>query len=154
MTLPNAQNRPLRLADPTERPDADVVIYDGQCRFCTAQVQRLARWDLFGRLAFLPLQDPRVGEAYPDLHPEQLTSQMYVVTRSGERLPGALAVRYLTRRLPLLWWLAPLLHLPGTLACWQWCYRQIADRRYRWGRRETCDDQRCRIHDPPDRKEA
>ena len=44
-----------------ERPEADVIIYDGHCRFCRGQVERLSRWDTGGRLAYLSLHDPEVA---------------------------------------------------------------------------------------------
>ena len=55
------------LPTPDDRPAADVVIYDGHCRICAAQVKKLARWDRGGRLAFLSLHDPQVALRYPDL---------------------------------------------------------------------------------------
>ncbi len=129
-----------------DRPEADVVIYDGHCRFCTNQVRRLAQWDGRGRLAFLSLHDKRVAERWPDLTHEQLMEQMYVVTPDGRRYGGAAAFRYLTRRLPWLWLLAPMLHIPFSLPLWQWGYRQIAKRRYRLGKIEACDGDTCQIH--------
>ena len=50
------------LPTPEQRPAADVVIYDGQCRFCTAQAQRLARLDRGERLAYLSLHDPSLPQ--------------------------------------------------------------------------------------------
>ena len=40
-TIPDAQPLP----SPADRPEAEVVIYDGHCRICTGQIRRLARWD-------------------------------------------------------------------------------------------------------------
>jgi predicted DCC family thiol-disulfide oxidoreductase YuxK len=51
----------------------------------------------------------------------------------------------LSRRLPLLWPLAPLLHLPGTARLWRWMYRQVARRRYRLGGR-SCESDACSVH--------
>lgn len=134
------------LPSPDERPQADVVIYDGHCRICTGQIRRLARWDRGGRLSYLSLHDPRVSDRYPDLTHEALMKEMYVIDRVGRRHAGALAIRYLSRRLPTLWWLAPLLHLPGTRPLWSWLYRQIANRRYRFGRVADCDGGTCHLH--------
>jgi predicted DCC family thiol-disulfide oxidoreductase YuxK len=134
------------LVDPDKRPAADVVIYDGHCRFCTGQVSRLARWDRAGRLAYLSLHDPRVAERYPDLTRDQLMEQLYVINSRGERFGGAAAFRYLSRHLPALWVLAPCLHIPYSLPVWQWCYRQVAKRRYRLGRTSTCDEGTCDVH--------
>lgn len=72
--------------------------------------------------------------------------ELYVVDHQGSRHAGASAIRYLSRRLPTLWWLAPLLHLPGTLPVWNWLYQQVAKRRYRFGRIETCEGGTCHLH--------
>jgi predicted DCC family thiol-disulfide oxidoreductase YuxK len=131
-----------------DNPQADVVIYDGECRFCTRQVERLARWDRSGRrLAFVSLHDPRVAERWPDLSHEMLMEQMYVVDREGRQRGGAAGFRYLTRRLPSLWALAPLMHLPFTLPLWQWGYRQVAKHRYRlMGKTDPCAAGSCDVH--------
>jgi predicted DCC family thiol-disulfide oxidoreductase YuxK len=71
--------------------------------------------------------------------------QMYVVDRAGRRHGGADAVRYLSRRLPLLWPVMPILHIPGTAGLWRWAYRQVAKRRYRISGR-SCDQDACSIH--------
>jgi predicted DCC family thiol-disulfide oxidoreductase YuxK len=136
----------LRLPSPEERPGGDVVIYDGNCRICTHQVARLPWWDCQGKLAYLSLHDPEVARRYPDLTHEMLMRDMYVVDRSGRRHRGAAALRYLSRRLRRLWWLAPVLHVPFSLPVWQWMYRQIADRRYRWGKVEECGEEGCAVH--------
>lgn len=135
---------PVELATPQERENADVLIYDGQCRFCTAQVLSLARLDVMKRLAFVSLHHPFVRTQYPDLAFADLMRQMYVVTRDGRRFAGAEAVRRLSRRLVMLWWLAPLIHLPGTRPFWRWLYRQVARRRYWFGRVE-CVEGTCAV---------
>ena len=135
------------LPSPDQRSDSDVVIYDGNCRFCTAQVQRLAHWDGQGVLAYLSLHDPVVAERFPDLTHEMMMEQMYVVDRQGRRYGGSDALRYLSRRLRGLWWLAPLLHVPGTGRLWHWLYRQVANRRYRLAG-QTCDGDTCRVRAP------
>lgn len=134
------------LPSPHERPLADVVIYDGQCRMCTGQVERLARWDRGGRLSFLSLHDPEIARRYPDLSHDELMQNMYVVDGAGRRFKGAEALRELSRRLPALWPLAPVLSLPGMMPVWQWCYGQVARRRYLWGRLDECENGACAIH--------
>ena len=138
--------RRSELPDPDTRKDSDVVIYDGQCNFCRAQVQNLNRLDLNGnRLSFISLHDSRVAERYPDLTHEQLMDQMFLIDLAGRRHGGADAVRYLSRRLPMLWPFAPILHLPGTARLWRWLYGQIAKRRYKLAGK-TCDNDSCGIH--------
>ncbi len=138
--------RPHSLPDPDSLSDADVVIYDGHCNFCRGQVNTLRRLDPGGlRLAYISLHDPRVAKRYPDLTHDQLMSQLYVVDRRARRHGGADAVRYLTRRLPLLWIAAPILHLPGTANLWRWLYGQVAKRRYQLAGK-SCEDDACSVH--------
>jgi predicted DCC family thiol-disulfide oxidoreductase YuxK len=113
---------------------------------CTAQVRKLLWWDCQNHLAYLSLHDPEVARRYPDLSHDALMKNMYVVDQQGNRYLGAAAIRYLSRRLRRLWWLAPVLHIPGTLPLWQLLYRQIADRRYRFGRLDDCADGACSLH--------
>jgi predicted DCC family thiol-disulfide oxidoreductase YuxK len=136
---------PALLPTPSERPGADVVIYDGECLFCTASARRLARMDRRGRLAFLSLHDPQVNARWPDLRKDDLMQYVYVITPAGDRSRGAEAFRYLSLRLPALYWMAPLLHIPGLMPLWQFFYRAFAKRRYRFGRIESCDNGSCRL---------
>jgi predicted DCC family thiol-disulfide oxidoreductase YuxK len=137
---------PERLPDPDQSEGSHVVIYDGHCNFCRTQVQRLRRLDCCGgRLSFLSLHDPRVADRYPHLSHDQLMQQMYVIDPNGKAYGGADAIRYLSRRLPLLWLAAPILHLPGTASLWRWMYNQVAKRRYRLAGR-SCDGDACSIH--------
>lgn len=134
------------LPDPDDDPAADVVIFDGQCRFCRASVRQLKRFDCCsGRLRYLSLHDPRVAERYPDLSHEALMEEMYVVSADGHRYGGSAAVRYLSRRLPLLWWAMPILHLPGSAGLWRWLYRQVAKRRYKLAGK-ACEGDSCSVH--------
>ena len=75
-----------KLPDPDERPAADLIIFDGQCRFCRGQVERLARWDYRQRLAFISVHDPRVRERFPNLTHEQLMQDMYLIDRRERRI--------------------------------------------------------------------
>lgn len=145
---------PIQLPAPQDWPLADVVIYDGLCQFCTRQVKNLHRWDGKHRIAFISLHDPQISKWAIDLSHDQLMQQMYVVRPNGQRWGGAAAFRYLTRRLPKLWLLAPLLHIPGSLPFWQWGYDLIARQRYRWNRGtdQGCESDQCEIHFNPKSK--
>jgi predicted DCC family thiol-disulfide oxidoreductase YuxK len=148
MTQVTTSKNEVHLPSPTEYPDADVVIFDGHCQFCTGQVKNLARWDgPRRRLAFLSLHDPLVASRYPDLTYDQLIHEMYVVDRRGNRYAGADAFRYLTIRLPRLYPLAPLMHIPFSMPLWRWGYRQVARRRYLLGKTsDVCADDACKAH--------
>lgn len=138
-----------KLPTPEERPTADVVIYDGQCRFCLKQVRKLLWWDCQNKLSYISLHDPEVARRYPQLTHEMMMKQMYVVDQQGHAHGGADALRYLSRRLRRMWWFAPLLHIPGLMPFWRWLYRQVADRRYQLaGKQESCDGGTCSLHGP------
>ncbi len=143
------QTTAIHLPTPAENPAGDIVIYDGHCKFCTGQVENLARWDKGGRrLAFLSLHDSEVARRFPDLTYDQLMREIHVVDQHGIRYAGAAAFRYLTTRLPRLYALAPLMHIPFTMPLWRWGYQQIAKRRYRIQGKTAgaCDDSACKVH--------
>ena len=124
-------------------PARDTVLYDGRCRFCRSQIALLRGLDLSGRLAFTSLHDPSVAREFPEIPLEELHRQMYVVDPRGQARGGAEAVRYLSRRLMLLWPLALLLHIPGTLPIWHQLYAFIA--RHRLKNAGSCEDGTCRL---------
>jgi predicted DCC family thiol-disulfide oxidoreductase YuxK len=124
-------------------PPRDTVLYDGHCRFCRSQIALLRRCDPTGRLAFTSLHDPSVAVDFPEIPPESLEQQMYVVDRHGRARGGAAAVRYLSRRLVLLWPLAVLLHVPGSMPLWNWLYAFVARRRMLIA--GSCEDGTCRL---------
>lgn len=126
-------------------PKKAVVLYDGQCNFCISQVRNLKRLDLSNRLELVSLHDPAVAERYPDLTHDQLMEQMWVISPSGNRYAGAYSLRYLSRLMPMLWPIAPAMHLPGLMPLWGYLYRAIAKRRYRIAGR-NCSEGTCSIH--------
>ena len=124
-------------------PARDTVLYDGQCRFCRSHVAILRALDFTGRLSFTSLHDPSVASDFPEIALEDLHRQMYVVDVRGLARGGADAVRSLSRRLVLLWPLALLLHVPGTMPIWQRLYAFVA--RHRLKIAGACDDGNCRL---------
>lgn len=123
----------------------DTVLYDGQCVFCTRSIAMLRRLDILGSLEFVSLHDPSVSERFPDLSHDMLMEQMWVVSSDGKRYAGADALRYLSRRLPLLYPAAPFLHIPGTRSFWRWAYRTVAEHRYKIAGKQ-CDNGTCSLH--------
>lgn len=122
----------------------DVVVFDGQCRFCQGQMRILQWADVTGRLSFLSLHDERVRRLLPGVSHAELMRAMIVVDRRGGRHAGAFAVRHLFRRLPLLWPAALLVHLPGSMPLWTRLYDKIAKRRYALAG-VSCEDGACQV---------
>jgi len=122
------------------RDDRAVVLYDGNCPLCQSWIERLRRRDRGHRLVLLSLHDPAVVRWFPDADQEQLMREIHVQDPQGRWHIGADAMRYLSRRLPRLWWLAPLLHLPFSGPLWRRLYARVADSRY------ECDGEVCPTH--------
>jgi predicted DCC family thiol-disulfide oxidoreductase YuxK len=125
------------------RPSRDVVLYDGQCRFCRGQMAILRRLDPTRRLQLTSLHDPSVARDFPELPQELLLEEMVTIDRRGRTRAGATAWRHVARQLPLLWPMAVPLHIPGSLPIWNWLYRLIARNRYRFA--GTCEEGTCRL---------
>ena len=135
------------LPTPEERPSADVVLYDGHCNFCRAQVRQLVWWDCQEKLSFLSLHDPEVARRWPDLPRERLMQEMCIIDGKEKRYWGPEAFRYLTTRLRRLWWLAPVMWFPGSMWLWRPLYRWVARNRYRFaGKTMECDSGTCSLH--------
>lgn len=145
-----SSSEPVRLPTPADRPGADVVLYDGECVFCRRGMQRLTWWDCQGKLAYLSIHDPRVKQLWPKLSHERLLDEMCLVEGGkpdGRQHWGADAVKVFTRRLRRLWWLMPLMHLPGVMLIARPLYRWVARNRYLIaGRAEDCETGSCSIH--------
>lgn len=124
------------------KPARDTVLYDGECGFCRRRVRNLRRVDLGKSLVFRSLHDESVARDFPELPHQRLLEEMVVVDTRGRARGGATAVRYLSRRLPTLWPLAALLHVPGSLPLWNWLYRLVARNRMQLG--GTCAAGTCR----------
>ena len=125
------QSAAVPLPTPAERPESDVVIYDGHCRICTAQVRKLPWWDCQKKLSYLSLHDSEVARRWPDLSHDRMMQEMVIVDHGGGRHWGAEAIRYLSRRLRRLCWASPFLHFPGSMFVWRPLYRWVARNRYR-----------------------
>ncbi|MCA9259953.1 MAG: DUF393 domain-containing protein [Planctomycetales bacterium] len=146
--MTSAPQDPPSLPRPAERPDADVVLYDGDCGICTRQVSRLPWWDCQQRLAYLSIHDPEVAERWPELDHQRLQREMCIVDSRGRRHWGPYAIRRLTVRLRRLWWATWLLYLPGAMWLAKPIYRWVAENRYRLSG-GGCDSGACRV--PPRR---
>jgi predicted DCC family thiol-disulfide oxidoreductase YuxK len=110
-----------------------IVLFDGRCAFCRKSVSLLRRLDWLGRFDCRDARD--VANLPPcgvPLDPQRFLEEMHVVTPDGKRTyAGYRAVRWIAWRLPLLWPLAPFLHLPGAVRLGSRIYRWIARNRFK-----------------------
>lgn len=132
--LPDAQVRiPF---DPTS-PDG-LMVFDGMCNFCSAQVQWLLRIDPAGAIRFTAIQSPygRWLAARHGLDPDDPSTFLFF--EHGIPLSQSDAMIAIARRLPWPWRaLQWLVWLPRSLR--NSVYRVVARNRYRIaGQRDTC----------------
>ena len=110
-----------------------VVLYDGQCGFCSRWVKYWA--GTLGRRGFeiASLDEPWVADRIKMPH-EELLTDIRLLTIDGQLISGADVYLYVTRR---IWWAWPfyaIFHLPGfNWVLWQG-YRWFNRNRYRISR--------------------
>jgi len=111
-----------------------VVLFDGDCAFCTKGVQFLGKLDWLDRLSFQSLRDPQAWPATgPDvkLNSEAMVEAMHLLTADRNAVyVGFSAFRRISWMLPLTMMLAPFLYLPGVLPLGNRMYRWVARNRF------------------------
>ncbi len=121
-----------------------VVLYDGECAFCSRQaatLQQRAR----GGLDTQSFQDEGILACYPGLTHEACMREMKLVDRAGRVFGGAEAVvRSMAMGRGPLATLALGYYLPIIRPIANWVYKWIASRRYRFG--ADCETGRCQRH--------
>lgn len=101
------------------------VLFDGRCGFCAKTVIVLRSFDWLHRLQFRNFHDIDVRRTYaPNIDLKTLNEAMHVRLPDGSHRKGFDGFRALTKHLPALWILRPLLFIPPVPA--------IGDRVYRW----------------------
>ncbi len=144
---------PRSSEDSPARAPRLAVLYDGQCVFCTRQMDRLVRLGGPHRLEPLDFHAPGVLERFAPLTFDDCMKQMWVVHPDGRRWGGMeAAVRaFMTR--PLFGWIALGYYIPGIRQLLDAIYRRIAARRYEIAGRDIdsggCDGGTCKLHFPP-----
>ena len=125
-----------------------VLVYDGRCGLCLESVKRLRALDLFGWIDPLDFhRQPDLAKLNPLLTPQRCRSEMILLESNGRISGGFLAFVRLTRKLPLLWWLVPAVHLPGASFVGTKAYRWIATHRHLLHRNPTCEMNHCAVAD-------
>ena len=133
MTVPvSTETRP-----PVQGVVLGVVLYDGQCGFCSGWVKYWAA--TLGRRGFeiASLDEPWVAKRLKMPH-EELVTDIRLRTAGGQLISGADVYLYVTRR---IWWAWPfyaIFRLPG--------FNRLIHVGYRWfARNRYCVSHACKL---------
>lgn len=106
------------------------LLYDGDCGLCVRSVRRLAA--LGGaRLELVDFRKTDPARLDARLTPAACAARVQLLEDGGRLTEGFGALRRLSVLLPLLWPLAPVLHLPGMGVLGPFAYDKIAHWRFR-----------------------
>jgi predicted DCC family thiol-disulfide oxidoreductase YuxK len=117
-----------------------LVLYDDQCPLCIFQMKLLTWLDWLGKLALVPLTDPRAAEIAPKLSREALLEAMHCVAKNGRVYRGARCIRFVGMRLPLMVPVALFLWVPGVIWIAERVYAWVSRHRLRISRIFGCKD--------------
>jgi predicted DCC family thiol-disulfide oxidoreductase YuxK len=129
-------SRRLRVAAPPSKP---LLVFDGDCHFCGLWIRRWRQ--LTGdAVDFLPAQDPRVAEQFPEIPRAQFDTAVVLIAADGAVHSGAEAVfRALAQNPNWQWPLRGYENFPAVARFAESAYRVVADHRplfstlTRWG---------------------
>ncbi|HEY9785519.1 MAG TPA: DCC1-like thiol-disulfide oxidoreductase family protein [Candidatus Obscuribacterales bacterium] len=119
------------------------LTFDGHCLLCVRGTGIFHRMDIFGRYEFVDFRRADNRDRLKDLDFERAEREMMVETEEGWQ-GGFKAFRIISRSMPLLWFLLPLLYLPLISFIGERIYGLIAENRYLLLGR--CDDTSCSLH--------
>lgn len=130
-------NQALAADAQENRPDA-LMVFDGLCNACSAQVRLLLRLDRAGTIRFTSIQSPYGRHLAARFGIDADDPSTFLFFDGGRPLTQSQAVIAIAGRLPRPWrWLRVLAYLPRPVR--DGAYRWVARNRYRLaGRRETC----------------
>lgn len=118
------------MSDPEFQTRRPVLLYDGQCKLCSAQARRLhtiAR----GRLTLRSLHDNGALSGCPGLTVEACMKEVKLVDRDGSVYGGAEAVvRAVRIGHPILGWVLYAYYVPGIRRVADRAYARVARKRY------------------------
>ncbi len=77
-----------------------LILYDADCGFCQWLLAALLRWDRAARLRPLALQSAEAATLLADLQPDERMASWHLISPSGERSSGGVALAPLLRLLP------------------------------------------------------
>lgn len=123
------------------------LVYDGNCQFCLASIQKLKVMDLFSALSYVDLH---TIEDFKDLHSElskeKALSRLHLIM-PGDRIHKGFGVfRRLSLLLPMLYPLSLLFYFPAMSLAGEFFYQLVAKNRYLFHFSRRCKDNACFRH--------
>jgi predicted DCC family thiol-disulfide oxidoreductase YuxK len=134
----------------TDAPGKYVVLFDGLCRFCTRQSQRMVSLARPGVVEVANFQEAGALDRFPGITHDACMEAIHLVEPDGRVSKGPEAiVRTLATR-PIFRWLPAIFFLPGMRSFLNGLYAFVASNRYRiWGKTSSpaeCDGGTCHLH--------
>ncbi len=123
-----------------------VVVYDGKCRFCIQQVERIKRFDSVNQFEYVARQTDGLEARFPILARSDFNTGMRFIGIDGKVDVGADAVYQIFKRLPGFGIIAWIYCLPIFKQAARLAYAWIAANRKKLG--QTCEADACKISDP------
>src|ERR1039458_68508 len=116
----------LRVATPPAKP---LLVFDGDCHFCSLWIRRWRQ--LTGdAVDYLPAQDPRVEEQFPEIPRTQFDTAVVLIAADGVVYSGAEAVFRTLAESPNWQWLLRAYKTIFVFArLTEWTYRLVAEHR-------------------------
>ncbi|MCC6998603.1 MAG: DUF393 domain-containing protein [Deltaproteobacteria bacterium] len=122
---------PALATERTTPPGRWIALYDGHCKFCTAQAKNLLRVAPTGTIELSSFQDSGVLDAFPGVTYDACMRSMHLIAPDGRVYEGAEAIMQAVARRGLLLPLARLYYLPGLRLLADSVYALVAANRYR-----------------------
>jgi predicted DCC family thiol-disulfide oxidoreductase YuxK len=116
----------IRVATPPPKP---LMVFDGDCNFCTLWIRR---WQQMtgDAVDYLPAQDPRIAEQFPEIPPEQFNTAVQLIESDGLVHSGADAVFRALAHNPKRRWTLHVYQTSSTFSSLtEWAYRLVAGNR-------------------------
>ena len=134
----------------TDPPTRYVILFDGLCRFCTRQSQRLVSLARPGAVEVVNFQEAGALDRFPGITHDDCMKAMHLIEPNGRVSKGPEAiVRTLATR-PMFRWLPAIYYLPGLRSFLHCLYTLVASNRYRiWGKTKPsaeCIEGTCNLH--------
>lgn len=131
------------MSNTIESKRSAVVIYDGECRFCIAQVDGMKKLDTQHQLEFIPRQAQESEQRFPQIKGIPLDDGILLIGSDSSVHVAADAIFEIFERLPARRKLARLYHVPVLKQIIQIGYRLVAANRRRLG--QTCSNDGCKL---------